>query len=202
MSVLNYMALFMSYIVTERHRQQLIAAWERSGPWKLSCTDSSSIFLLQFDNWDIKPLHAVKVDNKAIPTVHGSLMQGLSKKRKQLGTEKDCRKAKRPRTEGVGSRRCPSVLGNRGKFAERFNSKEHRAVLNQFNHIVFVVTSLFLTGLLGGTERNDMVYNTDIKEEYEQMASNPLLTLGFCYFLPSNHTGVRQFRMKSFQISM
>ena len=80
-SVLDSMGLFMSYNVTERHRQRLIAFRERSGPWKLSCTDSSSILLLQFDNWDIKPLHAVKVENKAISKVSGSLMQGVSKKR-------------------------------------------------------------------------------------------------------------------------
>ena len=172
-SVLNSMGVFMSYNVRERHRQRLIAARERSGPWILSCTDSSSIPLLQFDNWDIKPLHAVKVDNKAMPKVNGSFMQGVSKKRKQSGTEPDCRKAKRPRTEGVGSWRCPSVLGNRGKFAGSFNSKERRAVLNQFNDIVFGVTSLFRTELLGGKERNDVEYNTGIRKEYEQMASNP-----------------------------
>lgn len=43
----------------------------------------TSMPLCQFDNWDILPLHSVKVDGKENSKVNSSLVQGMSLVRKR-----------------------------------------------------------------------------------------------------------------------
>lgn len=78
-SVLNSLGLFLSYTTTERYRQKFIAERERNGPWDSTVVDTKVLHLLQLDNWDTTPLHAVKVDGKPTPKVNGSLLQGITK---------------------------------------------------------------------------------------------------------------------------
>ena len=82
LSVLNAMGMFLSYNFAERYRQKLIADRERKGPWDSSRFDPYALLTLQFDNWDIKLLLALKADQKAMPKVNTSLMQAVTKKRK------------------------------------------------------------------------------------------------------------------------
>ena len=172
-SVLNSMGLFLSYNVTERYRQGLIAARERDGPWKFSCTDKSAIPLLQFDNWDIKPLHAVKTDLKAMPKVNGSLMHGVSKKRKLLKCNTELCGGKRLRTEQFFSWRPSSLLGNRERFVQSFNTDENNIIFNQFNDIVFGIACLCRSALVGGNEANRLEYSTAITKELKQDLDAP-----------------------------
>ena len=164
-SVLNSMGLFLSYNVTERYRQGLIAARERDGPWKFSCTDKSAIPLLQFDNWDIKPLHAVKSDLKAMPKVNGSLMQGVSKRRKPLKFNTELSGGKRLITEQFSSWRPLNLLGNRERFVQSFNTDENNIIFNQFNDILFGMACLCRSALVGGNEANRPEYNTALTKE-------------------------------------
>ena len=41
-----------------------------------------AIPMFQYDNWNIKPVHAVEVDGKAMPKVNGSLLQAHTRKKK------------------------------------------------------------------------------------------------------------------------
>lgn len=88
-SVLKSMGLFLSYTVTERYRQKLIAERERVGPWDFNLVDEVAVPVLQFDNWDIKTLYAVKVDGKALPKVNGSLLQAQLRGKKSSFSEQD-----------------------------------------------------------------------------------------------------------------
>lgn len=75
------MGIVASYDTTDTYRQKLIAERERIGSWDVSRMDPVAIPMFQFDNWDIKPLHAVKVDGKEMPNVNGSLLQAYARKR-------------------------------------------------------------------------------------------------------------------------
>lgn len=78
-SVLNAMDTFILYNVTERYRKRLMAERTRQSPWDFSMVVDVCIPVMQFDNSDIKPLHAVKFVGKAVPKVNGSLLQGQEK---------------------------------------------------------------------------------------------------------------------------
>lgn len=73
-SVHNAIGMFLSYSTTEKYRQELIAERERVGPWDATMMNEVVIPAFQFDNWDIKPFQAVKVDGKTMPKVNGSLL--------------------------------------------------------------------------------------------------------------------------------
>lgn len=62
--------------------QKLIADRERVRPWDVSRVGPVAILMFQFDNWDIKPLHTVKVYGKEMPKLNGSLLQAYTRKKK------------------------------------------------------------------------------------------------------------------------
>lgn len=111
-SVLNAMGIFLSYNVTDRYRKRLIAEKEWNGPWDSSLLDASALPTLQFDNWDIKPLHAVKADQKAMPKVNGSLMQAVKQKRHLMDT-KTCHLMASGGRRGTNGWQPVSHLGDR-----------------------------------------------------------------------------------------
>ena len=59
--------------------------------------DPVEISTFQFDNWDIMPRHAVKVDEKATPKVNESLLLVKTRKRKGKLEEEYTSDAKRQR---------------------------------------------------------------------------------------------------------
>ena len=128
-SVFNSMVVLLSYKVTERYIKQIIAERERKGPWNSSQMDACTIPTLQFDKWDIKPLHAVKSDQKAMPKVNGLLLQGITKKRKAENVEAGPVNIKRRKIEGPGSWRPTAVLGDREAFANSMFSYDKHIIL-------------------------------------------------------------------------
>lgn len=65
-SVLHSMSIFLSYNMTEKYGQQLIADRERQCLWDWEVLNMAAVLALQFDNWDIKPLQVYQVDGKAL----------------------------------------------------------------------------------------------------------------------------------------
>lgn len=120
--------------------------------------------MLQFDNWDIKPLHAVKVYNKEMPIVNGSLVQGASRKwgSEVASAQKDNALPENERREidSTSSWKPVSYLGTRDEFTTAFESVENEIILSQFADVVFGITSLFRSALLGGVEQHRSEYNT------------------------------------------
>ncbi|PXF44647.1 hypothetical protein BWQ96_05589 [Gracilariopsis chorda] len=167
-SVLNAMGLFLSYQVTERFREKLIAERERTGPWDFNKIDEASIPVLQFDNWDIKPVHAVKTDGKAMPKVNGSLLQGhlpgtCKGDRQAVSDNFDTRPKKIARIDSWKSVAC---LGTREQFVKRFTTPENAAIINQFNNVVFGLVALFRGQLVGGKEAKNGEYNAATRKEF------------------------------------
>lgn len=156
-SVLNAMGVFLSYTSTERYRQKLIAERERCGPWQHTKFDEVIMPVLQFDNWDIKPLHAVKVDGNSMPKVNGSLLQrvvpGQKRRRENIAEHS----TKRPRLDSWKSVRG---LGCRDAFINRFSSVENTMLVKQFSDIAFGLTALFRGQLVGRKESNNSEYNS------------------------------------------
>ncbi|PXF42983.1 hypothetical protein BWQ96_07287 [Gracilariopsis chorda] len=120
---------FLSYNVTERYRQSFIVKRERNGPRDYSSMNERSLPILEFDNWGIKPLHAVKLDGKAMLKVNGSLLQKdtFSKKRKKEDTERDAVTSPR-----LGSWRNADSFGSREQFIVRVNSVE---ILREYSNL-------------------------------------------------------------------
>lgn len=162
-SALNAMGLFLSYTVTERYRQKLIAERERRGPWDFSIIGEDSIPVLQFDNWDIKPLHAVKVDGKEMPKVNGSLLQGQMRGKRHIDSNEYSAPAKRVR---MGSWKDASDIGSRDEFIRNITNVEHTVLLNKFNDIVFGLVCLYRQQLVGGKEAASSEYNSGTRGEF------------------------------------
>ena len=173
LSVLNAMGMFLSYNVTERYRQKLIAERERKGPWESSRLDPYALPTLQFDNWDIKPLHAVKADQKAMPKVNGSLMQAVTQKRKTEDEEQYLLDVKRRKTEGQTSWRPQLLLGDGEAFGDSFSTPESQIILDRFNDVVFGITALFRNALVGGHEQKNSEYNASTREQFGYRCSSP-----------------------------
>ncbi|PXF40886.1 hypothetical protein BWQ96_09379 [Gracilariopsis chorda] len=162
-SVLNSMGFFLSYTVTERYRQNLIAKRESQGPWDFNLLDEVAIPVLQFDNWDIKPLHSVKVDGKALPKVNGSLLQGQLRGKKRTFFDEESPPFKRRRN---GSWKDPACLGNRDKFMDTLTDVNNTTTLQQFNNAVFGLVSLLRGRLVGGKNSNASEYNVGTTSEF------------------------------------
>lgn len=172
-SVLNSIGVCLSYDTTERFRMKLIAEREKFGPWHSDNIDKSATVLCQFDNWDIKPLHSVKVDGKQLPKVNGSLLQGLPKKKRQRDINRaEHGTAKRQKLEMTWKN--TKVLGNRTSFSQNFLSTDNVQLLKQFNDTVFGLVCFHRHSLLGGKNRSLNEYNTGTSPEYEHDIPNPV----------------------------
>lgn len=147
-SVLNALGLSVSYNKTERSRLSLIAERERlaSRAWKLlPGVNESAVPTAQFDNWDIKPLHAVKGDGKQMPKVIGSQLQGILKKRKNVGKGLDASANKRAKLDWKSDR----VHGSSSDFADAFMSKDKQKTLQEFREVVFGLIFFYRQRLCG-----------------------------------------------------
>lgn len=183
-SVLNAMGMFLSYNVTERYRQGLIAERERCGPCNLDTMDEDCIPMLQFDNWDIIPLHAVKVDGKTLPKVNGSLLQGTLKRKAHTDRTEKERKAKRIKKVSWKETSC---IEDRDNFMTSLTDIENAGVLKQFNNVVFGLVCLFRGQLIGGKEASKSEYNARTRADFAHGVSGLPLnfrTLLLSSFLP------------------
>ncbi|PXF48823.1 hypothetical protein BWQ96_01379 [Gracilariopsis chorda] len=148
------MGLFLSYQMTKRFCGKLTAERERTGPWDFNNIDKASIPVPQFYNWDIKPLHAIKTDWKAMLKVNGSLVQG------QLpGTRKGDMQAasenfdNRPKKiSRIYSWKSVACLGSKEQFVQLFTTPENSGTTDEFNSIVFGPVALFRGQVVGGKE--------------------------------------------------
>ncbi|PXF47487.1 hypothetical protein BWQ96_02818 [Gracilariopsis chorda] len=136
-SVQNSLGLCLSYNLTEEYRFRLVSEVENacSSAWDtVQPLTEDSIPFCQFDNWAFLPLHAVKVDGKAMLKVNGSLVQGLFRSRKRCNSEAlSSAVQKRRRLEWKGD----AVLGIIETFTERCTSDEHNALVEQVFDIVY-----------------------------------------------------------------
>ena len=107
----------------------MIAQRERRGRWDESEFGEVVIPTFPFDNWDIKPLHAVKVDGKEIPKVNGSLLQGQSRKRMRRKYEcsRNETELKRQRSS---SWRGMELLEDRETFTDSLSNREYEMKLS------------------------------------------------------------------------
>ena len=119
--------------------------------------------ILQFDNWEFKPLHAVKVDGNPMPKLNVSLMQvqAICKKR-QTSTE-DFMRLKRTLCDGW---KDVSRLGNREELVQKYTSSENTEIHQQFNFIAFGLVALYGAQLIGESKSAEKEYNTRTVEQY------------------------------------
>ena len=167
-SVLNALGLFLSYNRTERYRQELIAQRERRGRWDVSEMDEVVIRTFQFDNWDIKPLHAVKLNGKAMPKVNGSLLEGQSRKRVR-GKSEGWQNEIELKIQRHSSWRSREPLGSRETFTDSLANREHEAIIRQFQSVVLGMSSLCRRQLLGGLEGANAEHNTGTRDGLESL---------------------------------
>ncbi|PXF48451.1 hypothetical protein BWQ96_01620 [Gracilariopsis chorda] len=145
--------------------ERLIAERERDRPWDFNVVNDVAIPVLHFENWDIKPLHAVKVDGKALPKVNGSLLQGQLRGSKRSLSEKGTVPSKRQKLLGVAWKDI-ACLGSREDFIDELTNTESSNVLRQFNNVVFGMVSWFRGQLVGGKEAANSEYNSGTTEEF------------------------------------
>lgn len=123
----------------------------------------AAIPVLQFDNWDIKPLHAVKVDGKAMPKVNGCLLQGQTRKRRAESDAQSELHRKKVRCTANDTWKPVVVLENRGIFINKFDSVAHERLISQFNDVVSGLASFYRQALLGGSSLYLMNYIVGIR---------------------------------------
>ena len=166
-SVLNSMGILLSYNMTEKYRQRLIADRESQGPWDWEALDKEEIPVLQFYNWDIKPLHAVKVDRKAMPKGNSSLLQGQTRKRRADSDAQSVLPHKKVRCTANDTWMPVVVLENREKFIDKFDSVAHERLISQFNDVVFGLAYFYRQALLGGWSLDPNDYNVGIRSDLQ-----------------------------------
>lgn len=133
------------------------------GAWSSVKLDGTVIPTCQFDNWDIKPLHAVKVDGKEMRKVNGALLQGAvrgGKHQKPNGTTINGNSMEWRKAE---------THGTREQFFASFTSLEHAEILENFNDVVFGLAIFNRSRLFGGERRSEINLNTRINNEFDSL---------------------------------
>lgn len=148
-SVQNAMGLNLSYNTTEAWRLRLISEREKAarGAWEsVPYIDENAIPSCQFDNWDLLPLHVVKAERKVMPKVNGSLVHGVSRKRKGSSS---FNLLNAPGKRGEMEWRSPSIHEDRETFANAFTQPNDVKTLEYFCDVVFGLNFTHRDKLLG-----------------------------------------------------
>ena len=125
--------------------------------------DEAAISVLQFGNWDIKLLHAVKVYGKAMLKVNGSLLQGHTRKRRADSDAQSEMTHNKVRCTANDTWKPVVVLENREKIIDKFDSVAHERLISQFNDVVLGLASFNRQALLGGSSLDSKDYKVVIR---------------------------------------
>ncbi|PXF42589.1 hypothetical protein BWQ96_07684 [Gracilariopsis chorda] len=134
-SFLNALGIKTSYDTLERYKNRLASDHESAPRRALSDVPlSDGLLTVQIDNYDVMPLHSVKIAGKKNPVISGTATQGVLRKRRWGATRDENFSKFTTYSQWQDPKR---VLGTRENFIGELVSEDAKEALQAFYDVVY-----------------------------------------------------------------